>query len=146
VVGLRHAGDKLVDEDLHLAVCFLDAGDEVVVTKQRRDGDAETGDGGDQGGGDSGRDGVDVDVAGRGDGGKRIMTPTTVPSRPRNGPPEMAIVSITIMRLRRWVSRTKPLSSAARIAWIDCAERVRGRPLPVAKRRRISCMPRWNRR
>ncbi|UCF54557.1 MAG: hypothetical protein JSV48_10075, partial [Bradyrhizobium sp.] len=33
------------------------------------------------------------------------------PSRPRNGPPEIAMVSITIRRLRRWLSRTKPLSS-----------------------------------
>ncbi len=55
-----------------------------------------------------------------------IMTPTTVPSRPRNGPPEIAIVSSTIWLLSRCLSRTSPPSSDARIAWIERAESTRG--------------------
>ena len=54
---------------------------------------------------------------------KVIMTPTTVPSRPRNGPPEMQMVSSTISLSMICFSRTSPPSSAARIAWMERPER-----------------------
>ena len=61
---------ELIDEDLHVAGQVLDAGDQVVVAKQRRDRDAEAGNGGDQRGRDAGRDRIDVDVAACRDRGK----------------------------------------------------------------------------
>ena len=35
---------------------------------------------------------------------KVIITPTTVPRRPRNGPPEIAMVNSTIVEWSRWLS------------------------------------------
>ena len=47
---------------------------------------------------------------------KVIITPATVPSRPRKGPPEMAMVSSTMLELRRCDSRTRSASTEARTA------------------------------
>ena len=74
---------------------------------------------------------------------KVIMTPTTVPSSPRNGPPEIAMVSTTIRRLSRCISLTTPLSSDARMAAIDAADSMIGLPPCRAKRWRISAAPMW---
>ena len=52
------------------------------------------------------------------------MTPMTVPSSPRNGPPEIAMVSSTIWLDRLCCSRVMVASIAARIASIDCGERI----------------------
>ena len=51
---------------------------------------------------------------------KVIITPTTVPSRPRNGPPAMAIVSSTMLEASFCVKRTCEASMVARIASIAC--------------------------
>ncbi|OKO85518.1 hypothetical protein AC629_18675 [Bradyrhizobium sp. NAS80.1] len=62
-VELRHLRHELVDEDLDVGAQILDLRDQVVVAEQRRDRDAETGDGRDQRRRDTGRDRVDVDIA-----------------------------------------------------------------------------------
>ena len=67
---------------------------------------------------------------------KVIITPTTVPSSPRNGPPEMQIVSSTISLLSFCVSRTRPPSRLARIAWIERPERPRSTPRSRSAARR----------
>ena len=54
---------------------------------------------------------------------KVIITPTTVPSRPRKGPPEMAIVSHTIWALSRCDSRTRSASTEALTALSDAADK-----------------------
>ena len=54
---------------------------------------------------------------------KVIITPTTVPSRPRNGPPEMAMVSSTMPAFRRCCSRTAAASTRARSASSACGDR-----------------------
>ena len=53
-----------------------------------------------------------------------IMTPITVPSSPRNGPPEMAMVSSTIWLDRLCCSRVMVPSIAARMASMDCGVRM----------------------
>ena len=55
---------------MHVARGVLHAREEVVVAKERRDRDGQAGDGGEQRGGDAGRDGVDVHVARRGHRGE----------------------------------------------------------------------------
>src|SRR6266498_5150426 len=70
-VRLGDLRDELVDEDLQRGAGVLAAGEEPVVAKQRRDRDAEAGDGRDERRGDAWRDGVHVDVACGGDGRER---------------------------------------------------------------------------
>ena len=72
---------------------------------------------------------------------KVIITPTTVPSSPRNGPPEIAMVNSTIWRLSFWISRTKPPSRLARIAWMERAETTLPPVRPTATRLLISSAP-----
>ena len=59
---------------------------------------------------------------------KVIITPTTVPSRPRNGPPAMEMVNNTILLFRRCVSRTSRASMVARMASSDTPLNTGGLP------------------
>src|SRR3546814_14221876 len=63
--GFGDALFQLVDEDLVVGSDLLDAGEQIVVAKQRGDRDGEAGDGGEQRGGDARRDRVKVDQIGR---------------------------------------------------------------------------------
>ena len=54
---------------------------------------------------------------------KVIITPITVPSSPKKGPPEMAMVSSTIWLERLCCSRVMDASIAARMASMDWWDR-----------------------
>src|SRR3546814_14089581 len=66
--GFGDALFQLVDEDLVVGSALLDAGEQIVVAKQRGDRDGEAGDGGEQRGGDARRARDHVDLTGTGTG------------------------------------------------------------------------------
>src|SRR5688572_9531833 len=59
-VKLGHARDELINEDMHVVLCVLHTGENIVVAKEGGNRDGETGNGREQRGGDARRDGIHI--------------------------------------------------------------------------------------
>ena len=95
----------------------------IVVAKEGRDGEGQAGHGGEQRGGDAGRDGVDVDLAGGGDGGKRHHDADDGAEQAEEWAARDRAMAKKTSFFQLLVPRHNAAVQMGRTAWIEPAER-----------------------